>query len=122
MLPKARKLHTADFKQMRGARFFSSPYFFLNCKNAGATLSRFAVVTAATVSSSAVVRNKIRRQIFAALQSVLQECREGYLVVIRAKRGAAEISAGEKRREILALLVRAGVVEHAHIHFEGGGK
>lgn len=122
MLPKERKLHAADFKQMRGARSFSSTYFLLHCKNAGAAPSRFAVVTAAAVSSSAVVRNKIRRQIFAFLRSVLTECRDGYLVAIRVKKGAIGIPAVERRNEILALLKRAGILcGSAVVHFGNGG-
>lgn len=122
MLPKKRKLNTEDFKFMRGANSFSSVNFLVQRKRKIDGSTRFGVVTAKFVDASAVARNKIKRQIFSAIRSVLPECGEGNLVVIRVKKGAENLKAKEKKNEILGLLKRAGITRATPPHFEGSEK
>ncbi len=66
MLPRARRLRSAELGAIRGKRFFSE--HFSAILTAGARPA-FAVVVPNKVANSSVLRHKIRRRVYAALHS-----------------------------------------------------
>lgn len=72
--------------------------------------SRIAVVVSLKVSKRAVVRNRLRRRIQAALTSLLSRLAPGYWVVITVKPGAAECDYCDILRELEQLLIQAEVL------------
>lgn len=108
MLPKAHRLRSADFKRLRGARVFSSPYFLLRVKEAASTAKAAAVVSA-KAGGGAAARNLLRRRIYAVLAGRVRGG-EGFFLTITAKGGAEALSFEELQRELSGLLEKGEVL------------
>lgn len=109
MLPKLHRLRFADFKGLRGARALHSPHFFLRVgRTSSASPARVAAVVPKASEKTAPARNRLRRRIYALLDS-LARSRAGFSVAVTAKTGAGTLSFEEAGRELSALLRRASV-------------
>lgn len=75
--------------------------------------SRIAVVVSTKVHKRAVVRNRVRRQIQAALQSLLSRLKPGKLIVITVKTSAIECDYYEFLQQLEQLLIKAEAL-HGH--------
>ncbi len=53
-------------------------------------LSRFGITVSKKVSKLAVIRNRLKRQISAAIQTLLPQIREGYWVVVVVRSSAVD--------------------------------
>ena len=69
---------------------------------------RAAIVVSRKVSKSAVVRNRIRRRIYALLEQQLSKLKTGDLVITVFEASLAEISVAELEKTLLEILKRAG--------------
>ncbi|MEK7207959.1 MAG: ribonuclease P protein component [Patescibacteria group bacterium] len=107
MLPRSRRLRSADFKLLREARTVHFAHFFVRVKRGpkeGA--NRAAVVASIKAARTAAARNRLRRRVYAALEKLLPK-RGGLLLVVTAKSGAAALSFAEILRELRALAADA---------------
>lgn len=75
--------------------------------------SRIAVVVSTKVHKRAVVRNRVRRQIQAACQTLLPQLKSGQLIVITVKASAVECDYCKFLQQLKQLLVKAEVL-HGH--------
>lgn len=75
--------------------------------------SRFGVSVSLKVSKRAVVRNRIRRQVQAAIQQLLPQIPDGWLILVSARAAAVECDYWQFLRELEQLLTRAEVI-HGH--------
>lgn len=75
--------------------------------------SRIAVVVSTKVHKRAVVRNRIRRQIQAACQTLLPQLKPGKLIVITVKASAVECDYYKFLQQLEQLLVKAEAT-HGH--------
>jgi ribonuclease P protein component len=73
MLPRTRRISTKLFKELwqKSGRPTRSPHFILRAIPSLGSVSRFAVVVPKRIAKSAVVRNRMRRRVYAALHPVL---------------------------------------------------
>lgn len=72
--------------------------------------SRFAVVVGSKVSKSAVVRNRIRRQIRAFIEQHLEEISPGYDVLVLVRPDAARLARPDIRRQMKRMFKKAGLL------------
>jgi len=75
--------------------------------------SRIAVVVSTKVHKRAVVRNRIRRQIQAAFQSLLPRLKPGKLIVVTIKATAVECDYYNFLQQLEQLLIKAEAI-HGH--------
>lgn len=75
--------------------------------------SRIAVVVSTKVHKRAVVRNRIRRQIQAAFQSLQSQLRPGKLIVVTVKASAVECDYYKFLQQLEQLLIKAEAL-HGH--------
>jgi len=75
--------------------------------------SRIAVVVSTKVHKRAVVRNRIRRQIQAAFQSLLARLKPGNLIVVTVKTTALECDYCNFLQQLEQLLIKAEAL-HGH--------
>ncbi|MGF1512116.1 MAG: ribonuclease P protein component [Elainellaceae cyanobacterium] len=75
--------------------------------------SKVGVAVSLKVSKRAVVRNRIRRQVQAAVKQLLPRMSGGWLIVISARSAAAECDYWQFLGELEQLLTRAEVI-HGH--------
>ncbi|AFY76660.1 MAG: ribonuclease P protein component [Hydrococcus sp. C42_A2020_068] len=118
-LPKAHRLkHWKDFQKIyqQGTRY-SSPHLSLlalsetkpdNSLRAAAT--RIGISVSQKVSKKAVIRNRIKRQIQAALIELLPDLSPGWKVVVAVRPKALECKYEHFLRELKQLLVEADII------------
>ena len=75
--------------------------------------SRIAVVVSTKVHKRAVVRNRIRRQIQAAFQTLLPQLKPGKLLVVTVKTNAVECDYYKFLQQLEQLLIKAEAL-HGH--------
>lgn len=75
--------------------------------------SKIGVAVSLKVSKRAVVRNRIRRQVQAAMQQIMPQLPRGWLILISARSTATECDYWQFLRELEELLTRAEVI-HGH--------
>lgn len=75
--------------------------------------SRIAVVVSTKVHKRAVVRNRIRRQIQAAFQTILPQLKPGKLIVVTVKASAVECDYYKFLQQLEQLLIKAEAL-HGH--------
>jgi ribonuclease P protein component len=106
MLSKSNRLHSVDFKLMRGTRAVHSPHLFARiARNAESEDGRAAAVVSSAVAKKAVTRNLLRRRIYEALRPHLP-LPSGSRLAITAKKGAPALSFKELQSELSLLLAR----------------
>ncbi|MEO0406646.1 MAG: ribonuclease P protein component [Cyanobacteria bacterium P01_A01_bin.135] len=75
--------------------------------------SKVGVAVSLKVSKRAVVRNRIRRQVKAAMRQLTPRLTDGWLILITARAPAVECDYWQFLRELEELLTRAKVI-HGH--------
>lgn len=98
MLPKSKRLKTADFKALRRAKTFHTGHLFL--RTVPAPTWRVAAVVSTAVSPSAVRRNALRRRIYDAVRRSIQNREPNALIAISAKKGAETLRADQLKEEL----------------------
>jgi ribonuclease P protein component len=99
---------SSDFANAyREGRSFSSRLLVIRPRASGLPHNRYGFVTSRAVGK-AVVRNRVRRRLREAVRSFT--LKEGWDIVVIARRTAVEATYQELRGSLAALLSRAGVV------------
>ena len=107
MLPKKKRLTRALFKPLLNAREQAhSPHFWLRATPADSP--RLGVSVSKKVAKSAVVRNRIRRRVYAEIPRLNFNLLPAHYLVI-AKVGAANLKGNSLSQELGALLRRIRV-------------
>ena len=94
----------------REGRSFSSRLLVIRPRANGLPHNRYGFVTSRAVGK-AVVRNKVRRRLREAVRSL--PLKDGWDVVVIARRSAAEATYREMRKSLASLLARANVMATA---------
>jgi ribonuclease P protein component len=76
-----------------------------------AALSRFGISISQKVSKRAVIRNRLKRQIRAAIRQFLPSVRSGLQIVVIVRPGAAVCEYGEFLRELEQLFSKLEVID-----------
>lgn len=113
MLPKARRIDKTVFKTLTGRGLsFNSPLLFLSVyPQKTNTQSRFAVLCSKKVSTRAVDRNRLRRQVYRSIQHIYSHIKPGFYVVCTVKKEAKESAFPELDRYTKKLLTEAHLVD-----------
>lgn len=106
MLPKEKRLRTEDFKEFKGAYTSHTPHFIFRAKR-GTSTTRIAAVVGAAVAKKAVDRNKLRRRMYEAVESLWVSVPQATFFSITAKKGALALSFKDLRKEIEEGISRA---------------
>lgn len=112
MLPKPNRLHLdKDIKTLfaKGKGVFDV-WCGLKVRKNGLAASRFAVVVGVKVSKSAVVRNRVRRQIREIVRLRLPELKPGFDVMMLVRKEAIDKPYAELEKHVCAALKKAGVL------------
>ncbi len=112
MLPPRHRLrHRAEFEAVyrRGKRWSSRHLTLRGYVLAGAPL-RVGITASLKVSKSAVIRNRLRRQIRAALRQCLPQLDQCWQLVISLRPGADACDYWQLERELKTLLTDAKVL------------
>jgi len=104
VLPKSKRLKTADFKALRKARTFHTAHLFVRAVPTVAC--RVAAVVSTAVTPSAVIRNTLRRRIYSAAASNLKGGAPRALIAVSAKKGAEKLTLDELARELDTALLK----------------
>ncbi|OGM00472.1 ribonuclease P protein component [Candidatus Uhrbacteria bacterium RIFOXYC12_FULL_57_11] len=73
-------------------------------------VTRFAVVVGTKVSKSAVVRNRLRRQVREAIRTRLSDIRPGYDIMVLVKKEAMGASFQELEKHVVSGLKKANIL------------
>ncbi len=113
MLPIQNRLrHKSDFEivkkegQILHSKFFS----FVSHNRGGGDPSRFGFIVSTKISKSAVVRNRVRRLLREAIQSVLPKVKPGYDSVILVRPAIIGRRLGELSQDIKIVLRKSGII------------
>ena len=113
MLPKKFRLSREEFKQVMSdgqmvpGRLMG--VLILRAKGEGRRakeLSKAGLIVSKKLSNKAVVRNKLKRRLRAALQSILPEIHSGLHLVVLPNRRALETTVEELKNEICHLIIK----------------
>ncbi len=112
MLPKSHRLHLdKDIKTLfaKGKSVFDV-YAGFKCRRNGLPESRFAVVVGLKVSKSAVVRNRVRRQIREIIRLRLDVIKPGFDVMMLMRKEAIGKTSSELEQHIVAGFKKGGLL------------
>ena len=73
--------------------------------------ARVAIVVSKKVSKKAVVRNKIRRRVSAAVEELWNQLVPGYDVVVTVRDDISDAAASDLQKQVAQALSRAGVIK-----------
>ncbi len=116
MLPKKRRIPRKEFaKLFLNGKRFNSTAFLLNLvaldKPFLSTDSKFSFSVSKKVSSSAVLRNKLRRMGYSVIEKNIKNIKSGVILSFSFKKGVEKYSFNQIEKEILDLLSKASVLE-----------
>ncbi len=112
MLPRPHRLTLdKDIKTLfaKGKGVFDV-YAGLKFRKNDLAVSRFAVVVGTKVSKSAVVRNRLRRQVREAIRSRLEEVKPGFDVMVLIRKEAIGKTYPELERHVVDALRKAKIL------------
>jgi ribonuclease P protein component len=114
MLPKKHRIsQKKDFaKIFRRAKFFPGRFFLLRSVENNLELSRFAIIIPKTFSKKAVIRNKIRRQVYSIVQKEMIKINPGFDNLFTIKKQTDLTNFLDCEKDILILLKKAGVISY----------
>lgn len=94
------------------AQTFHSPLFtiLLASQPNPASLSRFAVIVSKKISKSAVVRNKLKRQVLASVHELLPTINPGFDCLILTKKSLLEAYYSQIKSDLTSLLQKSGLI------------
>lgn len=107
MLPKKFRLPIQDFfkfSEDRPVRQKKSDFFLLKTRENGLEFGRFGVVISKKVSKSSVARNRIKREIFGAIESgkIREGRKKDFLISVLPSAG--QLKKTEIKKEVLSLI------------------
>lgn len=113
MLPNKRRIRKTEFSELlsKGA-FGASPLFtirFISSKKD--EKSTFAVVVSKKVASSAVARNKIKRNCYHVLRDLSPKVKNSYKIIFFVKKGVEKLSFKDLSSEIHSALARNRLID-----------
>jgi|SRR3989344_8070370 len=102
MLPKTHRIPRKLWKPLLESRvYFNSPHFLVRVANS--ETPRLAVSVSKKVSKSAVVRNTVRRRVYATVSTFLPTLTKNLFLII-AKPGSQLVKSEALRAELAGLL------------------
>lgn len=112
MLPKKQKLTKKDFSSLKGGgKSFHSPYFTLRVyKVSTATRSKFSFIISKKVSKKSVVRNRLKRIGYGAINLAFPTIKGGFSCAFFLKNESENLPQGQLSKEIMDMLKKAGVL------------
>ena len=116
-LPKAVRLkHWKDFQSVyqQGKRYRESNLMLRVLKDSNLLVSRFGIAVSQKVSKKAVVRNRIKRQIRAAIYALLPDFSPGWNVIVVVLPSAIACKYEHFLRELKQLFNKAEIMNHGH--------
>jgi ribonuclease P protein component len=102
------RITSADFKTLRPTKRIQGAVFSLSIASRQQGPA-WAVVVSKKISKKAVARNLVKRRCRSVLTYELKKFREPRALVFTAKRGAAEATFLDTKKDIETLLERAGL-------------
>jgi ribonuclease P protein component len=110
MLPSSQRLSSRQFDLvMKKGRIIRSPIFLIRLLKVEEK-SRVSAVVPKKVCKTAVGRNKIRRQMYEAVQPFFSSLVQGYHIALFANDKAKEIDFADLSKEVKDLFVKAGLL------------
>ncbi len=111
MLPSSRRLSTDLFKKtLEKGLVFHSPLFIIYVLKT-LNISRFSVSIPKKITKKAVLRNKIRRRIYAIIKNFELRTILGKNVVIVSKNGCQKMSFIKLSEELEKIFVKSGLLK-----------
>lgn len=102
MLPREKRIARKLWSPLLASRNFKNSTYFSLRSAPGESQARFAVSVSKKVSKSAVVRNRVRRRVYAALEDFASITPGLYL--FSAKPGAEKVWGEDLKKELRKLL------------------
>jgi ribonuclease P protein component len=116
-LPHARAFSTVYQQGRRASSKHLTLRVLQKVDSAAAGGSQFGFVVSQKVSKRAVVRNRLKRQVKAAVQALLPRLKSGFWVVVILRPGSIECDYEQFLRELEQLLTELEVIDG---HSRGG--
>lgn len=112
-LPKTRRIkHEKDFERVfKTGRVLKHPFFLLKFLKNGLTYCRAAISVPVAVSKKAVIRNRVKRIFWAALEKIFLRCRPGVDLVIITSPAAVEKNLNQITDSLEDIFIKANIVE-----------
>ncbi len=113
MLAKKFRLHKKnDFDSLIKSpnKFYSKSFVVKFIKN-NKSFNSFAVVVSKKISLRAVIRNKLRRQIFEIIRLNINTLTKGFNIVIFVKKGSLKMNYSELEKELLYIFKKATLIQ-----------
>jgi len=108
MLPKRNRISRLLFKKIGGRKeVFHSTHFSLVVVNNNLEEARFACVISSKAIKLAVLRNKVRRFVYASFLEHLEFIKKKRLYVLHVKKNTKEINREQVEKEIFLLLKKS---------------
>ena len=106
MLAKKYKIKSSkEFQKIyKHSRKLNSNLLFVKFATNNYDISRFGVVVSRKVSSLAVKRNKIKRQIFSVLRDIVKQFNKSYDIILIARKKISQVNYQEIKKDIIRLL------------------
>jgi ribonuclease P protein component len=109
-MPAHYRLSRNDFTRMRGFKRVHGTLFSLSFGTLPErSVPGAACVVSAKVAPRAVARNRIKRRVRAILGPLMSNLPSPLILVLIAKKPAADASPAESREEVILLLRKAGI-------------
>ncbi len=110
MLKTSRRIGRGVFPTTKPDLFLSGKFFNLSIYKLG-SISKFSFSVSKKISKSAVLRNKLRRLGYGAVQELLKDVKPGFLVRFSITTLAKSVKETEQMKdEVKILLNKAGVL------------
>ena len=116
-LPKAIRLkHWEDFQAVyqQGKRYRESHLMLRVLRDSSLSVSRFGIAVSQKISKKAVVRNRIKRRIRAAIQALLPDCCPGWNIIIVVLPSGIVCKYEHFLRELKQLFNKAEIMTHGY--------
>lgn len=111
MLPKKKRLTTKAFRGVfKESHIISSPFLTLRYTNPKEGTFRFSVVVSKKIAPTAVLRNRLRRRGYRAVQKIEKQLNKNVLGIFFLKKEAINLSQDDMMREMAVLLKKAGSI------------
>lgn len=105
MLPKNRRIKRKEFKEILKGFRYNFPHFLVYVsKIDGKKSTIFSFSVSKKVANKAILRNKMRRQGYAVISSLLKEIKPGFMCFFSYKKGKYPILYSELEKEITKIL------------------
>ena len=111
MIPRLQRISTQLFKEIIQKGGFSHGDLFILRILKRKGISRFSVVVPKKVTNKAVLRGRIRRQIYSVIRKLWPRINKDFLVIIIMKEGSEKISFNEISKEIEKGFVKYGLLK-----------